>query len=90
MISTKTPGSYHLSSEDQAEKFYVLWNHSNHGTHEQQPPKQVLNVGGSLFSYQCSMLERPLFIVLDLLSQEPGDISLGVQQWLQDLPSINK
>lgn len=90
MISTKTPGSYHLSSEDQAEKFYVLWNHSHHGTHEQQPPKQVLNVGGSLLSYQCSMLERPLFIVLDLLSQEPGDISLSVQQWLQDLPSINK
>lgn len=90
MINTKTTSSYHLSSEDQAEKFYVLWNHSHHGTHEQQPPKQVLNVGGNLFSYQCSMLERPLFIVLDLLSQEPGDISLSVQQWLQDLPSINR
>ncbi|KAJ5387844.1 hypothetical protein N7509_010385 [Penicillium cosmopolitanum] len=90
MISSKASGSYHLSSDDQAEKFYVLWNHSHHGTHEQQPPKQVLKVGGNLFSYQCSMLERPLFIVLDLLSQEPGDISLGVQQWLQDLPSINK
>ncbi|OQE26848.1 hypothetical protein PENSTE_c005G09638 [Penicillium steckii] len=90
MINIKTTGSYHLSSEEQAEKFYVLWNHSHHGTHEQHPPKQVLNVGGNLFSYQCSMLERPLFIVLDLLSQEPGDISQSVQQWLQDLPSINK
>ncbi|KAJ5089948.1 hypothetical protein N7532_008632 [Penicillium argentinense] len=90
MMNSKVPGSYHLSSEDQAEKFYVLWNHSHHGTHEQQPPKQVLDVGGNLFSYQCSMLERPLFIVLDLLSQEPGDISQSVQQWLQDLPSINR
>jgi len=90
MMNTKATGSYHLSSEEQAEKFYVLWNHSHHGTHEQHPPKQVLSVGGNLFSYQCSMLERPLFIVLDLLSQEPGDISQSVQQWLQDLPSINK
>ncbi|KAJ5595050.1 uncharacterized protein N7459_001258 [Penicillium hispanicum] len=89
MVNTSFAGSYHLSSEEQAGKFYVLWNHSHHGTHE-QPPKQVLEVGGTLFSYQCSMLERPLFIVLDLLSQEPGDVSQSVQQWLQDLPSINK
>ncbi|CEO60596.1 Putative Cellular morphogenesis regulator DopA [Penicillium brasilianum] len=89
MVNSSTAGSYHLSSEDQAEKFYVLWNHSHHGGHD-QPPKQVLDVGGSPFSYQCSMLERPLFIVLDLLSQEPGDVSQGIQQWLQDLPSIHR
>jgi hypothetical protein len=89
MVSTAAAGAYHLSSEEKAEKFYVLWNHSHHGTHE-QPPKQVLDVGGSLFSYQCTMLERPLFIVLDLLSQEPGDVSQSVQQWLQDLPTIHK
>lgn len=89
MISTLTPGSHHLSSEERAEKFYVLWNHSHHGTHE-QPPKQVLDVGGTSFAYQCSMLERPLFIVLDLLSQEPGDVPQSVHQWLQDLPTINK
>ncbi|KAJ6095813.1 hypothetical protein N7486_006559 [Penicillium sp. IBT 16267x] len=87
MVNSSTTSSYHLSSEEQAEKFYVLWNHSHHGAHE-QPPKQVLEVGGTLFSYQCSMLERPLFIVLDLLSQEPGDVSQSVQQWLQDLHSI--
>ncbi|KAJ5923317.1 hypothetical protein N7454_008562 [Penicillium verhagenii] len=89
MVNSSTTASYHLSSEEQAEKFYVLWNHSHHGTHE-QPPKQVLEVGGTLFSYQCSMLERPLFIVLDLLSQEPGDVSQSVQQWLQDLHSIHR
>lgn len=89
MINASAARSHHLSSEEQAEKFFVLWNHSHHGTHE-QPPKQVLDVGGTLFSYQCSMLERPLFIVVDLLSQEPGDIPQGVQQWLQDLPTINK
>lgn len=89
MVSTSSASSYHLSSEGLAEKFYVLWNHSHHGTHE-QPPKQVLDVGGTSFSYQCSMIERPLFIVLDLLSQEPGDVSQSVQQWLRDLPTIHK
>jgi hypothetical protein len=89
MVNPSGAGSYHVSSEEQAEKFFVLWNHSHHGGHD-QPPKQVLDVGGTSFSYQCSMLERPLFIVLDLLSQEPGDVSQSVQQWLQDLPSIHR
>ncbi|KAJ5959612.1 Dopey N-terminal [Penicillium vulpinum] len=89
MVNISTAASRHLSSEQQAERFYVLWNHSHHNTHE-QPPKQVLDVGGTIFSYQCSMLERPLFIVLDLLSQESSDSSQSVQLWLQDLPSIHK
>jgi hypothetical protein len=89
MVNSSGEGSCHLSSEEQAEKFFVLWNHSHHGGHD-QPPKQVLDVGGTSFAYQCSMLERPLFIVLDLLSQEPGDVSQSVQQWLQDLPSIHR
>lgn len=89
MINVPGVGSLHLSSEEQAEKFYILWNHSHHGGHD-QPPKQVLDVGGTPFAYQCAMLERPLFIVLDLLSQGPGDVSQNVQQWLQDLPSIHR
>ncbi|CAG8082465.1 unnamed protein product [Penicillium nalgiovense] len=89
MVNVSTAASRHLSSEQQAERFYVLWNHSHHSTHE-QPPKQVLDVGGTLFSYQCSMLERPLFIVLDLLSEESSDSSQSVQLWLQDLSSIHK
>lgn len=89
MINGPGVGSLHLSSEEQAEKFYILWNHSHHGGHD-QPPKQVLDVGGSPFAYQCAMLERPLFIVLDLLSQEPGDVSQNVQRWLQDLPSVHR
>ncbi|KAJ5287397.1 hypothetical protein N7478_003083 [Penicillium angulare] len=89
MISSSTTSSHHLSSEEQAERFYVLWNHSHHSMHE-QPPKQIFDVGGSLISYQCSVLERPLFIVLDLLSQEPSDVSQSVQQWLQELHSIHR
>lgn len=89
MVSPSPAGAYHLSSEEQAERFYVLWNHSLYNTHD-QPPKQVVEVGGTLFSYQCSMLERPLFIVLDLLSQEPSDVSQSVQHWLQDLSSIHR
>ena len=89
MVGQSVAGSHYLASEEQAERFYILWNHSHHGTHD-QPPKQVLEVGGTSVSYQCSMLERPLFIVLDLLSQEQGDVSHSAQQWIQDIPSINR
>jgi hypothetical protein len=36
------------------------------------------------------MLERPLFLVLDLLTQGPNETSQVVQRWLQDLSSIQK
>lgn len=88
MVNTSLTG-YHVSSIEQAERFFVLWNHSHHGTYE-LPPKQVNDTGRSQLSYHSSMLERPLFIVLDLLSRGPNEASQTVQLWLQDLPSIHK
>lgn len=89
MVDTSLPGPYHVSSEEQAERYFVLWNHSHHGTYE-LPPKQVNDIGESSFTYHSSMLERPLFIVLDLLSRGANEASQAVQIWLQDLPSIHK
>lgn len=80
---------YHISTVEQAEHFFVLWNHSHHGTYE-LPPKQVSEAGHSSLSYHSSLLERPLFIVLDLLSRGANEASQAVQIWLQDLPSIHK
>ncbi|EAW11272.1 cellular morphogenesis regulator DopA [Aspergillus clavatus NRRL 1] len=81
--------SQHLSSEPNVAKYFILWNHSHHGSYE-LPPKQVHDGGEPGASYHSSMLERPLFIVLDLLSQSQSEGSLVVQRWLQDLPSIQK
>ncbi|KAF4175419.1 hypothetical protein CNMCM8927_007318 [Aspergillus lentulus] len=83
------PGSHHLSSEEQAGKYFVLWNHSHHGSYE-LPPKQAHDARKAQTAYYSSMLERPLFLVLDLLTQGPNEASQVVQRWLQDLSSIQK
>ncbi|KAL4895103.1 Dopey, N-terminal-domain-containing protein [Aspergillus ambiguus] len=89
MIDPLSAGPRQLSSEEQIGRYFVLWNHSNHGTYE-LPPKHMHNPAHSQIFYQSSMLERPLFIVLDLLSQGPSEACQIVQRWLQDLPSIDK
>lgn len=97
MIGSSSSESSHVTTAEQAEKFFVLWNHSYHGTYE--PPPIRTTEGQSLSGkalgqdrswYQSSMLQRPLFIVLDLLSQGLNEASQRVHEWLQDLPSIAK
>ncbi|KAE8354663.1 Dopey, N-terminal-domain-containing protein [Aspergillus coremiiformis] len=75
--------------EEQVGMYFVLWNHSHHGTYE-LPPKHAQDSALVQVSYQSSLLERPLFIVLDSLSQGPNEASGVVQRWLQDLSSIHK
>jgi hypothetical protein len=89
MIDPLSAGPRQLSSEEQIGRYFVLWNHSHHGTYE-LPPKSLHNIANSHIFYQSSMLERPLFIVLDLLSQGPSEACQIVQRWLQELPSIDK
>ncbi|KAF9888217.1 hypothetical protein FE257_009212 [Aspergillus nanangensis] len=89
MIDSASAGARQLSSEEQIGKYFVFWNHSHHGTYD-FPPKNMHKQIQSQVLYQSSMLERPLFIVLDLLSQGPSEASQVVQRWLQDLPSIDK
>ncbi|KAL6234707.1 protein dopey [Aspergillus navahoensis] len=89
MFTSPTPGSYQLSSEEEAGRYFILWNHSHHGTYE-LPPKHLHDSAQSQASYHSSMLERPLFTVLDLLSQESTQPAQVVQSWLQDLPSVAK
>ncbi|KAL4869053.1 hypothetical protein BDV12DRAFT_88591 [Aspergillus spectabilis] len=89
MFTSPAPGSYQLSSEEQAGRYFILWNHSHHGTYE-LPPKHLHDSAQSQASYHSSMLERPLFNVLDLLSQGSTQAAQVVQLWLQDLSSIAK
>ncbi|KAL4803763.1 protein dopey [Aspergillus unguis] len=89
MFISPSPGLYQLSSEEEASRYFILWNHSHHGTYE-LPPKHLYDPTQSQGDYHSSMLERPLFIVLDLLSQPSTQAAQVVQLWLQDLPSIAK
>ena len=97
MITATTGKSAHVCSKEQAEKFFVLWNHSHHGSYEaptasipeeQNPNEKASSQGRS--AYQSSMLERPLFLILDLLTQDSSESLHAIQEWLQDLSSINK
>lgn len=89
MFTSSTTGSYQLSSEEEACRYFILWNHSHHGTYE-LPPRHLYDLTQFQTSYHASMLERPLFTVLDLLSQPATQAAQVVQVWLQDLPSIAK
>ncbi|KAI2862454.1 hypothetical protein CBS147321_3899 [Aspergillus niger] len=82
-------GHRQSSSAEQAGRYFVLWSHSHHGTYE-LPPKQLHNVPQLGITYQSSLLERPLFIVLDLLNQGVNEASQVVHRWLEDLSSIHK
>ncbi|KAL4979041.1 protein dopey [Aspergillus desertorum] len=89
MFTSPASGSYQLSSEEEAGRYFVLWHHSHHGTYE-LPPKHLHDSAQSQASYHSSMLERPLFTVLDLLSQGSLQPAQVVQSWLRDLPSVAK
>ncbi|PWY70957.1 hypothetical protein BO70DRAFT_432047 [Aspergillus heteromorphus CBS 117.55] len=89
MVEASSGACRQLSSTEQAGRYFILWSHSHHGTYE-LPPKQVQDSVQSGISYQASMLERPLFIVLDFLNQGANEASQTVHRWLQDLSSIHK
>lgn len=89
MIGSPSPGTHHIASEAAVQKYFVLWNHSHHGTYE-LPPKQVDDLGHSHLAYHSSMLVRPLFIVLDLLAHGTTQVSQEVQRWIQDVPFIHR
>jgi hypothetical protein len=97
MLEPTTSGRHYVSNKENAEKFFVLWNHSHHWTYESSTMRiaeeYALNgktSGQDRSLYQTSLLERPLFIVLDLLSQDLNEASQSARDWIQDLPSIQK
>ncbi|BAE57505.1 unnamed protein product [Aspergillus oryzae RIB40] len=55
--------SRQLLSEEQVGRYFVLWNHSHHGAYE-LPSKHAQDSALTQVSYQSSLLERPLFIVV--------------------------
>ncbi|ODH49742.1 hypothetical protein GX48_04120 [Paracoccidioides brasiliensis] len=95
MISPNKPNSSHITTVEEVEKFFVLWNHSQQINVDPSTARIInydpLNKRGlrdprSL--YQSSMLDRPLFIVLDLLSGIATEASLVVKEWISELSSV--
>lgn len=93
---TKPSKSLHVTTSDQAERFFVLWNHSNQLNIDFSAARTIQSVRNPSMDtnskplYQSSLLNRPLFIVLDLLFGATDGPSLLVKEWLQDLSSVHK
>ncbi|EER39280.1 conserved hypothetical protein [Histoplasma capsulatum H143] len=97
MVGAEGFNSSHLTTIEETEKFVVLWNHSQQISIDPSTVRSVTDYhshsGGSRDPksiYQSSMLDRPLFLVLDLLSGVVSEASLVVKEWISDLSSLHK
>ncbi|KAI5291135.1 hypothetical protein KEM54_006203, partial [Ascosphaera aggregata] len=96
MINATTPSLKHRPSGEQAEKYFILWNHSHHSNIDSYIP-QLPGASSSpqrdleevRLDYQLSLLDRPLFLVLDLLAGEDCEESLLVKDWLRGSNQIH-
>ena len=96
MIGTPTSGSHRVVDLENAERFFVLWNHSHNRTFDSSSTRTAEEAvsgkgpGHDRTLYQTSLLERPLFLVLDLLLNDADEISQSVRDWISDLSSIHR
>ncbi|EAS35703.1 cellular morphogenesis regulator DopA [Coccidioides immitis RS] len=91
MIPSTTSSFSHRTSVDRVEKFFVLWNHSYQAGSSRSASRVIWEYPfdqtpgrDSQSAYRLSLLERPLFISLDLLASGPGRAYSMVKQWVQD------
>ncbi|KAM5474324.1 hypothetical protein MauCBS54593_001898 [Microsporum audouinii] len=88
-VMVSSSSSSHQASLNQAEKFFVLWNHSHHSNTDSFALRTTGDDGPNMKTvYRAKLLSQPLFIVLDLLSCRSEEASIAVKDWLRDLPSI--
>jgi Dopey, N-terminal len=96
LIGPQETDTFHLISPSSAERFAVLWNHSSlgnpgfqegirlslqsHGSDQQKADAEKINYS--------SLLHRPLFLMLDLLSHETCDAYPIAKGWIQVAPHL--
>ncbi|GAM34084.1 Dop1 homolog [Talaromyces pinophilus] len=95
MVEGDSPQKASTSNVQHVERFCVLWNHSLQWGHESQNRSSEGNgVHGKFFADRSashvSLLKRPLFVILDLLSQNSDEVYQIVRDWIQDMPSIQR
>lgn len=95
IVEGDSPQKASTSNVQHVERFCVLWNHSLQWGHESQNRSSEGNgVNGKLFADRSashvSLLKRPLFVILDLLSQNSDEVYQIVRDWIQDMPSIQR
>ncbi|WEW58021.1 hypothetical protein PRK78_003488 [Emydomyces testavorans] len=95
MSSSTMSSSSNSTTVDQIERFFVLWNHSFQGGSGRSASRAIGDYPldhhsgrDPLSTYRLSLLERPLFIALDLLSFGHGRAHSILKQWLQDSSTV--
>lgn len=95
MVDSDSPQIASTSNVQHVERFCVLWNHSLQWGLESQSRSTEGNAvnGKSVTDRSAShifLLKRPLFVTLDLLSQNSDEVYQIVRDWIQDMPSIQR
>ncbi|KAF2501452.1 cellular morphogenesis regulator dopa [Lophium mytilinum] len=100
-IMSRAPSTESAAMSDVGRRFAVLWTHtmndqiSHTGKRTFSNPERFgsLPTTGQTTSpiagFQV-VLTRPLFLILDALSDEGTELFAFVKSWLQDLPTLNK
>lgn len=88
-----------LHSADTSRRFAVIWTHTMYELSLQSEKRGTLSRRASAMSLSNlaiqevsfhSVLSRPLLLLLDLLDHEGTEAVAVVNNWLQDLPTLNK
>ncbi|OAF99698.1 uncharacterized protein CC84DRAFT_1156730 [Paraphaeosphaeria sporulosa] len=92
-------GSSSLHFADATRRFAVIWTHTVYELSLQSEKRGTLSRRASAMSISSlavqevsfhSVLSRPLLLLLDLLGDEGTEAVAVVNNWLQDLPTLNK
>lgn len=92
MVNSKSLLPRHRMSEEHAEKFFILWNHSHHSSIDSYTPefagtesKTQTGTEDLRLEYQLALLDRPLYLVLDAFHDgELDEVNLLVKEWLKE------
>lgn len=97
MITSSPSSPSHVTTRDHVDRFFVLWTHSQQANIDfslfrtaDDRPVDRSDLKEAREIYQSSLLDRPLFVVLDQLTVILSTTTSIVREWLQDLPSVQK
>ncbi|KAI0397858.1 putative regulator of reproduction dopa [Xylariaceae sp. FL0594] len=98
MLQSDTTGTFATRAAEPGRTFCLLWSHTLHDNaaySDRRAPKTPLGEPQNLFrlsgmDYYDVMLSRPLFLMLDALSDELTQLSMVVKNWLNNVVGIEK
>lgn len=87
-------GTFAKRNADPGRRFAILWTHTlqdnaGHADRRGSKPDQLIGQAPSMGDYEI-MLRRPVFLLLDALSDERTQLFTTIRIWIQNLSGIDK